>query len=520
MNAKRRHVLSGPVAMAIAVAATATAVTAAEAQARTALFSLTIGYNEAPAGETGLAGLRFADDDAASFHQLAGTMSDRSLLLTILDPQSQARFPDLGTVARPPSLVELRRAVAELQTALTAAATAGDEAVVLIFYSGHGWRRPDGHGSLALLDGELTQEALYDEVLGPLATAFVHLFVDACHAESVVRPRDLQAQVVSPTPDEVAGHLQTATLARFPRVGAIIASTAGAESHEWDGYGSGVFTHEILSALRGAADVDGDHRIEYSELAAFVAAANRNVKDVRARPRTLIKPPSLNPRAAIVDLRGMRGAAFLEGRPGTWGAFFVEDERGNRLLDLRADHSANVRLALPTGSTLYLRNARSEATLRPQPNQRLRFEELRPTAISLRSRGSLDSALRRGLFAAQFGPEYYRGFVDQSADLVSVEPPEVDLSIPAPTPGPSRRLRAGRYAIGASVALGVAAGALGAVAWKYHNDFEATDLEAPALEAKDRYQLMLGLSLGALVAAALCGSLGAYLIASDRPAPP
>jgi hypothetical protein len=216
-----------------------------------------------------------------------------------------------------------------------------------------------------------------------------------------------------------------------------------------------------------------------------------------------------------VRAAGRRRAAFLEGQPGEWGAFFIEDERGNRLLDMRADRNLRVRLALPGGDTLYLRNERREATFRPEPSQRLRFEELRATPMSLRARGSVDSALRRGLFAAQFGPGYYRGFVDRADDLVSVDPPEVDLTAPVPPP-PSLRNRTGRMALGASAVLGVAAGAWGIAAWKYHRDFEATDLEAPALQAKERYQLTLTLSLSALVAAAVTGGVGGYLLASDR----
>ena len=63
------------------------------------------------------------------------------------------------------------------------------------------------------------------------------------------------------------------SLARFPNVGAIMATASDAESHEWDAIEQGVFTHELISALRGAADVNGDGKIEYSEASAFFNAA-------------------------------------------------------------------------------------------------------------------------------------------------------------------------------------------------------------------------------------------------------
>jgi uncharacterized caspase-like protein len=48
-----------------------------------------------------------------------------------------------------------------------------------------------------------------------------------------------------------------------------MASASNTQAHEWDDYQTGVFTHELLSGLRGGADVNGDGRVEYSEMAAF-----------------------------------------------------------------------------------------------------------------------------------------------------------------------------------------------------------------------------------------------------------
>src|SRR4030095_4720240 len=153
-----------------------------------------------------------------------------------------------------------------------AAVARGEEPTVLVFYSGHGARAADGQGALTLLDGLLTRDMVYPQLLAPLGSRFVHLFVDACNAEAVVRPRDVQAPVVDASAEDISAALREATLRQFPRVGTVVASTSGAQAHEWDVYQSGIFTHEILSARRGAADIDGNRRIEYSELAAFLGA--------------------------------------------------------------------------------------------------------------------------------------------------------------------------------------------------------------------------------------------------------
>jgi hypothetical protein len=479
------------------------------------IYSLSIGYNGVPpSGPAGLAPLRFADDDAASFHEFARRLSTRSILLTVLDRDTQQRFPDAAQSARPPSLAEVRRAVHELDVELTAATAKGVEPVVFIFYSGHGATTPDGGAALSLLDGALTRDGLYDEVLAPLKARFVHLFIDACNAEAVVRPRDLQAQVVDPSPADLGDYLRTETLARFPNVGAVMASTTGAQAHEWDVYQSGIFTHEVLSALRGGADVDGNHRVEYSELAAFLAAANRDVADPRARPRGVVHAPAIDPRVALVDVQQLRQSAYLQGEAGALGAFYVEDARGNRLIDLRVERHMPVLLALPGNEVLFLRNERGEATLTPAIGSTVRLESLHLASAEVRARGSLDSALRRGLFATRFGPAYYRGFVDRRDDMVPVAAPDVDLvqeatSPPVP-PTASRDRRRMKVLFIASGVLGLGAAAAGVLAWDAHRDFENTTFERPALEARDRYAGYMKLSIGSLIVAALAGGVGAY----------
>jgi hypothetical protein len=481
-------------------------------------YSISIGYNGLPpSAPEGLKPLRFADDDAASFHQFASALSRRSYLLALLDADTQARFPGLTATARPPTLVELRRTVAEVAARMEKDVARGDHPSVLIFYSGHGMRG-GGQAGLSFLDGALTRDALYAEVLPAFRDRSVHLFIDACHAEAIVRPRDLQAAVVDASDADVSSYLQDATLARFPEVGAVMASTMGRQSHEWDVYQSGVFTHEILSALRGGADVDGNGRIEYSELAAFLAAANREVADPRARPQSVVHAPSLDPRAPIVSLGDFRDASFLEGRPGFLGSFFIEDARGNRLVDLRAERDFPVRLVVPAGEVLYVRNDRREASLTPAAGGRVRFEDLDLADASTRARGSLDGAFRHGLFATSFGPDYYRGFVDRPGDLVPVSLPDVDLSARAADKA-QRPERSRKAAIATSVFAGsllLGAGVAGAFAWSAHKDFDNTTYERTAFEAKNRYELNLGISLGLLGGALVVGSIAALLFARSR----
>ncbi len=479
---------------------------AAAARAETRTYVIAIGNNAPPPSTEALPELRYSDDDAADFYLLTRDLAREAVLLSVLDAQSQQRFPDLAARARPATLAELRRAVAELRPRFEADARAGHEPVLLFFYSGHGSRGgAAGPASLALLDGALTRELLYDEVLAALPARYVHLLVDACHAEAVVRPRDLDGEVVPLTAEDVRSYAAGSTLARFPHVGALVATASDAQAHEWDHYQRGVFSHQVLSGLRGAADVDGDGRIEYSELYAFLAAANREVVDPRARLEVVAQPPRLNRRAPIVDLGQLRGAARLAGRPAALGGFFVEDARGNRLLDLRSEPAHVVALALPAGEPLFVRTYDDrEAALRLAPGATVTFAEL-PLAASARRRGAIDLSLHQGLFATSYGPRYYRGFVDRNEGLPAVPVRDDKLALldapPPPPPRPPRDDPRGEALIGAGVALGVAGVFCAGLAAQARADYDR-DVEHIERIASDANRRFIGFQAAAAVALA------------------
>jgi hypothetical protein len=485
---------------------------AAPARAAPVLYTVAIGNNAAPASsaEGPLGSLRFADDDAAAVHQLGRSLARRSFLLTIADRETQERFPDLIGEARPPSLRELVRVIEELDRELAVAARDGGETSVIIFYSGHGSVGADGRAALTLLDGPLTRDDLYDRVLAPLQARYIHLLVDACHAEAVVRPRDGQAQAVPLSPDTAAAYLTQATLARFPNVGAIIASTAADQAHEWDGYQRGVFTHELLSGLRGGADVNGDGRVEYSELGAFLVAANRAVLDPRGRPIAVVRPPPLNPRAPLVDLREATGSARLRGRPAPLGAFYVEDAHGVRVLDLRAEDAFGVDLLVPA-TTLFVHTGQREAEVRLGPGQSAPFEQLSLRAPTARPRGALDQSLRAGLFATRFGPAYYAGFVDNRSDLVAVDlhSPEVAAAATAPR-------RHVPWLLGGAGALAATSALFGGVALDARRDVQRTDIAVEALSARHRYDRARYAAFGLLGTALVAAAAGLWLWAVER----
>jgi hypothetical protein len=472
-------------------------------------YAIVIGNNQPSDAEAELPLLRYADDDAGAVASFLRELGVETTLLTVFDADSQRRFPELAAGARPPTRQELDRAVARLAERLRADGQAGRDATVYLYFSGHGTAGGDGRApALALLDGPLDQALLYDHVLGALPARYLHLIVDACHAEAVVRPRDGQAPVVQLTDGERARQAELQTLARFPHVGALIATTSGAQSHEWDLYRRGVFTHELLSALRGAGDVNGDGVIEYSEASAFLSAANREVLDSHARLSVVTRPPAVNRRAPLVDLVHTFAAGHLRATGIEEGRLEVEDQRGERLADVHPEPGFRFDLLVPAGQAIFVRSARGEARVQLRPGEARALDQLRFGPADSVARGALGASLARGLFATAFGPLYYRGFVDGRDELVAV-PLAVQREATATTPARGRT-PALALAAGAGV-LAAGAATFAALSLADRAAYQGTQRERPAAEARQRFYrdraLAIGLGAGAAAAAALSALL-------------
>jgi hypothetical protein len=474
-------------------------------------YVIAVGYNGLPAGDTSeLEPLRFADDDAIAFSAFAAETARQVHLLTVPDAGTQRRLGGSLPPFRPPSVAELRSAVADIRSAIEEDARRRVQSTVYVYYSGHGTAGDADHEpALALADGLLTHATLYDEVLAELASANVHLFLDACHAEAVVRPRDAEAHLVSTSEDDRRGYMLTQTLSRFPNTGAVVATARGAQAHEWDAYLGGVFTHELLSGLRGGADVNGDGRIEYSELAAFLSAANGSVRDPRARLEPLTHAPSSNPREPIVDGQPRAGVAMLEVQGDGQDAIFVEDDRADRLVDVRPESGQGIRLLLPADRTWYVHTSRGVAEVRPTPGQRVDLGRLAFRASPPDVRGAIDAALHDGLFATPFGWSYYRGFVDAMPGTAPVPWSGGGAAPVASGEAPvSHRDPLGAWvwgSAGASAALTAGAVVFGAMAVHDRHDYDASPYQVPASDAAIRYTrdtaIAYALGTGAVVGA-------------------
>jgi hypothetical protein len=492
------------------------------------LYTIAVGQNEAPpefaAREGGLATLHYADDDAVQFYALLRPASREAFLLTVPDLETQVRVPDAAHDAVTPTLEALERTVDQVDAAMRKDRAAGREPVLVFFFSGHGVREADGNAALALFDGTLTRKWLYEKVLSRLEARYIHLIIDACHAAAVVRSRDLDATLETLTPAEVANYVVASTLDRFPNVGAILASSASAQSFEWDAYRGGVFAHELLSGLRGAADVNADGRIEYSELAAFFSAANLHVDDPRAKLDVVVQPPRSDLRATVFEHAHSSAEFTLTGRgSGPWSkAFYVESENGTRLVDAFPEKGATFRLWLPSSEALYVVSGDQEAVLSGAPASEVSLASVETRNAHQRARGSVDSALRRGLFGTRFGPAFYLGFTSEREGFVPVTF-AADAEVrdgaegvlrphPGDRPGSSSRKTIGTALLVGAGAAGIAAAVFAGLALDARHDYESTPYEREAEEARNRFNRFQALGWASAGTALVLGGSGATLL--------
>ncbi len=489
------------------------------------IAALVVGLNQSH--DKAVPDLHYADDDAARYDELFVSVADRTVLLTVLDPDSQQRHPQAAEVARPPTRAELLQAVETLGESVRAAKAAGRRTEFFFVYAGHGSLTPEHEGSVNLVDGVLRRRELFHDVLDPVPADFKHVIIDACDAYFMVAKRGAAA------PGDVAAVkelLDQEALEGHPEVGVLISGSREVETHEWAGLESGVFSHEIRSALLGAADADGDGVLRYSEVAAFVSAANEGLADPRARVEVFARPPSVDLEHPVMDLR--RGSRrFLEVPATLRGMVRVEDARGARYADVNASGEKPVYLRLVGDGEYFVFREGREAHVPAALRGILSLVESAFGPKRRASRGPVEDELRRGLFSVPYGPGFWRGFVAHDQSLGGV--PTVTQSFPDPAdlrteltslpPGLVAR-RAGWSSFALGVAMG-AGSAISAVAARSNYDAFIQRLstsgtyDSRQVRAVSNWELATNLLLAGAITASAVGVLLLFLSDSSSGSP-
>jgi hypothetical protein len=411
-----------------------------------ARFVLIIGVNRSVDADLPL--LRYADDDAARYQDLFRSLGGRTYLLTRADENTRRISPQAVAEARAPRRLELTRAIAALAADVAEARARGERTLFYFVYAGHG-NVGGTQAYLALEDARLTGDDIEHDIIDKIHADESHLIIDACYSYFLAYGRGPGG-----SRREVHGFAPSEGLARRTDVGLLLSTTSARESHEWEGFQAGIFSHEVRSGLYGAADLDGDGKISYREIAAFVSRANAAIPNERYRPDVFARAPRAA--SALVDLRGGPGRYLQVDASAEGGHYLFEDTRGVRLADFHNGHGHALSLLLPSGAgALYLRRTSDdqEFEIPPAPDV-INLADLSPRAPRAASRGAAHDAFSL-IFSLPFDDAALANYVQPPVDLtLSRDPAEAAAG---PAVRPRWRRTAGLAALGVGAAATVAA---------------------------------------------------------------
>lgn len=299
----------------------ATAASAAPARAATERFALLISNNR---GGDDLPVLRYAGRDAQRMRdvllEFGGFKADH---VEALENKSAA---------------DTLRALREVEIRINQVVDRGDDALLLVYYSGHA-----KEGMLRLGESRIDMRLLKSLLEGSRARVRVAL-IDSCGAGAMTREKG--GQLAPPFAIEVDDTLSSAGQV------VIASSSADEASQESDEIQGSFFTHYLTTGLRGGADTDTDDRVTLAE--AYNYAYSRTVA-ATAVTRSGTQHPTYE-----YDLRGAGDVVLTNF--GTGGAvvafpaelsgryFLVDEERQLIVAELEKSKGAPASVALKGGS--------------------------------------------------------------------------------------------------------------------------------------------------------------------------
>jgi len=403
----------------------ALALTVATTEVETRRFAIVVGVNRSD--HESLPALRYADDDAVAMAQLLSLAGVESQLLVDLDDDSRRLHRGVvpsGAPTHDQVLAAVRRAHEQLR----AARAAGHATEFLFVYSGHG-DVDHGEGYVVLADGRLTRSELYQQVLEPSPADHNHVVVDACKSYYLAFAKGPGGQR-APFPRGFAG--TTADVAS--RTGFVLSTSSDRDSHEWERFQAGVFSYQVRSALRGAADVDADGRVTYTELGAFLTVASALIENARFRPDFVVRSPANALGDPLVSWPATTETLTL-GDSG-WGHLYVENGAGERLFDAHPRTGEHVVLHLPGDRPLFVRRQQPAAEWVIAAAGSTSDGKLAAAPVSVAIRGAEHLAFE-ALFAAPFGRADVNGYaqvVARQADPIAGAQPTNAVASPGLSP--------------------------------------------------------------------------------------
>ncbi len=287
---------------------------------RPVAYALVVGANR---GGPGQGPLRYAEQDAHRvadlLTQLGGYRSDRVELL------------------EQPDREQLGQALGRITRRLQEHASRGEKSLFLFYYSGHA--RASG---LNLARETLALDQLRVE-LQALPSTVVLAVLDACQSGAFSRVKG--GELTADFSYNSVTQLSTAGIA-------VMASSGGSElSQESDRLQSSFFTHHLLAALRGAADLDRDGFVTLAE--AYRYAYHRTLADTATTSvgsQHVTLETGLRGKGEVVLSYPAQASAQLDLPVALTGQFLIERVAGGSVIaELHKAAGEAMRLALAPG---------------------------------------------------------------------------------------------------------------------------------------------------------------------------
>lgn len=266
--------------------------------------------------------LRYADDDAERVRRLLVDLGDVSADRAYLVVNQPA-----GVVRE--RLAEVAGRIAELRAA-------GRDVVLLLYVSAHARA-----GVLHLMGTHLPLSELRDFAARSGARLRV-LLVDACDSGAIARQKGGRR-----------GAGFEVRLEQLPLRGQVIVTSSGPAqaSEEWDALEGSLFTHHLLTGLRGDADLEGDGRVTLNE--AYAYAYRRTVASAARDGQHPAYDFDLSGSGELVLTEPRRAQSALLFGPELAGDFVVASVPAAHVVsEVRKERGRAVRLAVPAGRYL------------------------------------------------------------------------------------------------------------------------------------------------------------------------
>ncbi len=264
--------------------------------------------------------LRYAENDAERIRDVLVSFGDFA--------------PDRISLLRDPDTAEVRSTLRDLART---AQSSSEDTLVFVYYSGHA-----DEERLHLRGDPLTFKELQATLRSMSATLKLAV-IDACKSGAVTRKGGSRV-------DEFAVSVDNPKLS-----GMVILTSSGADelSQESRALAGSVFTHHLVSGLRGAADSNADKQVTVSEAYHYAYARTRADTATSGTPQRPSFRYELSGQGELVlsQLKATSRSARIKVPKGNGTKYVVLDQHEWRLVaEARSEKDRDIELALAPGS--------------------------------------------------------------------------------------------------------------------------------------------------------------------------